>query len=89
MLLETHVRAQVITKSITEEGELIPINQEEVKVSFRKFNEHWTQIFSMYMSQTSKIFKVKFNNKVSNYPVKKDVGIIAIIMPIDVTQIRL
>jgi len=40
MLLETHVRAQVITKSITEEGELIPINQEEVKVSFRKFNEH-------------------------------------------------
>jgi len=31
-LFECHVRAQVITKRVTAEGEVIPIHQEEIKV---------------------------------------------------------
>jgi potassium inwardly-rectifying channel subfamily J len=32
-LFECHVRAQVITKRVTTEGEVLPIHQEEIKVS--------------------------------------------------------
>ncbi len=32
-LIETHVRAIVISKKITEEGEVIPFHQTELKVS--------------------------------------------------------
>jgi len=33
-LIETHVRALVISKKITEEGEIIPFHQTELKVRF-------------------------------------------------------
>ena len=37
-ILEAHVRAQVITKKITPEGEVIPLHQEEIKVSIPKLH---------------------------------------------------
>jgi hypothetical protein len=35
-LLEAHVRAQLIRKRITQEGEIITFNQEELKVFFKQ-----------------------------------------------------